>query len=80
MFDVNKSLNKMLGHEKEEDDDKVDRIVNAGKLDKDVYAFLKSNPNPSDDKVHDWAEKKGFNIHQVEAAIYKLATKQVHKK
>jgi len=43
----------------------------------DVIAFLKKNPNPSDEKLHDWAEGKGFNVHKVEQLVYQLATKYV---
>lgn len=46
-------------------------------LEEAVVAFLKANPNPPDKKVHDWAEKEGHDVHQVEAAIYRLATKFV---
>ena len=45
--------------------------------DEDVIEFLKENPNPSDDDVHDWAEEKGFDIHKLESIFYKLATKYV---
>ena len=44
-----------------------------------LVEFLKSNPNPADDVVHSWAEKNGLDIHEVEAEIYKLATKYVEE-
>lgn len=44
----------------------------------DVVSFLVDNPNPSDDVVHDWAESNGHDVDQVEAEIYKVATKYVN--
>ena len=41
----------------------------------DVVQFLTDNPNPDDATLHAWAEDKGYNIHNVEAKIYELATK-----
>ena len=41
---------------------------------RNVVSFLKANPNPSDDVVHDWAKKNKMNVHELEAKIYKLAT------
>jgi hypothetical protein len=46
-------------------------------LREDVMFFLKLNPNPTDEDLHTWAEAQGYNIHQVETEIYKLATKFV---
>ena len=40
----------------------------------EVINFLKRNPNPKDRKVHNWAEKKRYDIHKVEELIYTLAT------
>jgi len=39
-----------------------------------VILFLHKNPNPNDEQLHQWAESKGLNVHEVEAATYKLAT------
>ena len=39
-----------------------------------VIDFLKDNPNPSDSKLHSWAENNEYDIHKVEAEMYKLAT------
>lgn len=44
-------------------------------LEQEVLAFFKENPNPDDDKLHDWAEEKGYNVHEVETEIYRLLTK-----
>lgn len=46
-------------------------------LREDVIFFLKTNPNPSDQDLHTWAESEGYNVHKVETEIYKLATKFV---
>jgi hypothetical protein len=43
----------------------------------DVAMFLKENPNPEDEELHKWAESKGYNVTEVEDAVYELATKYV---
>jgi hypothetical protein len=43
----------------------------------DVIFFLNTNPNPDDDDLHVWAEEQGYDVHEVETEIYKLATKFV---
>jgi hypothetical protein len=43
----------------------------------DVAMFLKENPNPEDEELHKWAESKGYNVPEVEDAVYELATKYV---
>jgi hypothetical protein len=40
----------------------------------DVAKFLQENPNPSDKDFHAWAEEKGYDVHESEAAAYRLAT------
>jgi hypothetical protein len=47
-------------------------------LREDIIFFLKMNPEPLDVDVHAWADKEGYDIHKVEAEIYKLATKFVN--
>lgn len=42
-----------------------------------VIEFLKENPNPEDEDVHEWCGKEGFNKHTTEAVFYKFATKYV---
>ena len=39
-----------------------------------LVKFLLENPNPVDKKVHDWAEKNGFKVEEIEADAYKMAT------
>jgi len=46
-------------------------------LQKKIIDFLKKNPNPDDEKVHDFAEKLGMEPDDLEAEFYKLATKHV---
>jgi hypothetical protein len=46
-------------------------------LREDVIFFLKTNPDPIDADVHVWAEENGYDVHEVETEIYKLATKFV---
>ena len=45
----------------------------AKKINEDVFNFLKENPNPSDAQVHTFAEKKKYDVHNLEKEIYKLA-------
>ena len=47
-------------------------------LKKDILSFFKENKNPSDEKLHEWAEKKDYNVHEVETLIYTFATKYVN--
>jgi len=47
-------------------------------MEEKIIEFLKENPNPSDDELHDWAESEGLDVHEVETAIYALATKFVN--
>jgi len=42
---------------------------------KEIVQFLVDNPNPPDSTVHKWADEKGIEHSEVEAEIYKLATK-----
>ena len=41
----------------------------------EIVAFLSENPNPPDSEVHKWAEDNDWEVDDVEAAIYQLATK-----
>jgi len=49
--------------------------VNKKNLEEELVSFLQKNPNPDDSKVHSWAEEKDLEVKDVEAAIYRLATK-----
>jgi hypothetical protein len=42
-----------------------------------VVSWLRANPNPDDEKLHEYAEGKGYNVHDLETFIYSLATKAV---
>ena len=57
------------------------RVVIAAneKWRKDIVKFLVDNPNPPDSKVHKWAEEQGVEHSEVEAEIYKLATKEAQR-
>ena len=46
----------------------------------EVTAFLKKNPDPVDDEVHDFSEEAGFNNHKTEQKIYELASDKVSAK
>jgi len=40
----------------------------------DIIEFIKDNPNPTDDQVHDWCEEEGYDVDKIEQYIYELAT------
>ncbi len=65
-FLQNRSENKTKG-----------KIDSVGNVDRDeIDGFLSTNPNPTDDQVHNWAEEKGYDKEEVEEALYRLATEQ----
>lgn len=51
--------------------------IKSKELEETMISFLSDNPNPSDSKVHDWAEKNDIAVDDAERAIYSLATKFV---
>lgn len=64
---LNQLANKeeLEGKIKKED---IDKVIN----------FFKDNPNPTDKKLHEWGKKNNFDIHDLEAEVYKLTTKFVN--
>jgi hypothetical protein len=46
---------------------------------KQLINWLKDNPNPEDEDLHKWAEDNGWDIHEVEDMMYKIATKHVEE-
>lgn len=46
---------------------------------KEVEHFFQENPNPEDEQVHAWADKKKENKHEVEDKAYELATETAKK-
>lgn len=55
----------------------VNDVINK-KMKKEIIDFFKKNPNPDDDKLHNWAKSKGYDVYKVESAVYELATKFVN--
>lgn len=54
---------------------KIDRFLSEAadpELRTTLMAFFKENPEPSDDDVHDFAEKEGINPHDFEEHIYAI--------
>jgi hypothetical protein len=43
-----------------------------------IVDFLQSNPNPTDEQFHQFAEQNGFDVHQMEQTAYGLASKLVN--
>ena len=56
-------------------DDTINRVLNEKVSHTELITFLAENPSPSDDDFHEWAEKKGYDVHDAEAEAYKLAAK-----
>ena len=52
-------------------------VIDEINLQKDIIDFLKNNPNPKDEQLHKWVEEKKYDVHKVEALIYRLATSYV---
>lgn len=48
------------------------KYVIAKSIDEKILDFLTDNPNPSDDKVHAWAEKHGIEHDKLEEKIYSI--------
>lgn len=46
-------------------------------IDEDVAQFIKENPNPKDSEVHAFATSKGYEVDEVEEAIYKIAGNKI---
>jgi hypothetical protein len=51
-------------------------FLKTADLEEAVAKRLDRAPNPSDEEFHDWAEGRGENVHQAEAAAYRLASAQ----
>lgn len=39
-----------------------------------IMDWFLENPNPDDEKLHMWAEKMGWDEHEVEEVIYRIVT------
>lgn len=63
MKKINKA-NKFLSQFNEQEDNEELKIIQ----------FFKENPDPSDDKVHTFAEKNKIDEHKFEEMIYKLVS------
>jgi len=68
---------RVLDEKELTDEEPKKEIPNKGSVEDKIVSYLSENPNPSDEELHSWAEKESLNIHEVETAIYKLATKMV---
>jgi hypothetical protein len=57
--------------------EKLGRIYGAkdeDDLHEEVIKFVTEHPNPEDEELHEWAEGKGYDVHEVEDVMYQLAT------
>jgi len=58
----------------------IDKYITEEKSIKDkLIKFFKNNSNPSDNDIHDFAEKEGIDPHDFEEHIYKLLGSLVKK-
>ena len=77
-IDTGNMIINMDGLSKKAEDKKDEDMVPIGKMTdikEDVIQFFKDNPNPSDEGengIHKWAEKNGYDKHDVEETIYEL--------
>lgn len=46
----------------------------------ELIQFLKENPNPEDELLHEWAESRGYDVHEVEDHAYAIATEHLEEK
>jgi hypothetical protein len=54
------------------------KIARTQDMHEELCEFFLENPNPSDKKVHEWAEKHDYTPQEVEREIYKMATEFVN--
>ena len=59
------------------EDEEAEEEKGRAAKESDAIEFLKNNPNPSDDDLHEHCEEKGIKVPTMEAQMYKLATKYV---
>ena len=57
----------------EEEENKQEKFA-FSEIQKSAIQCLLINPNPTDNTVHDYAEKKSISVDEMEQAIYSLAT------
>lgn len=59
----------------------IDEEATKPKINKSlVLSWLRENPNPKDEAVHDWADEMGVNYDDVEEIIYAIATDYAMKR
>ena len=56
---------------------KMKKAESFAPSEEEVVAFIKQNPHPSDDDLHDWAELHGYEPDQVEEVVYGVLTKKL---
>ena len=44
-----------------------------------VKDFFKENRNPTDDQIHEFADKMKMNPHKFEEIIYKILSDELHR-
>ncbi len=54
--------------------EQMEQSENDQELIKKAIEFLRQNPYPDDDKVHEWASQIGIDPHKLEPVFYKIAT------
>jgi len=53
--------------------------ITRSELKMKLVKFFEKNPNPSDAKVHLFAERLGMEVYKVEEAIYSMLTTRLKK-
>lgn len=59
------------------EDEEAEEEKGRAATEAEAIEFLKKNPNPSDDDLHEYCEEKGIKVPTMEAQMYKLATAHV---
>ena len=65
---------------KEMEEKLKNEVKGKAPVESELIAFLKRNPNSTDEEMHAFAKKKKYDIHKLEAMAYRLATKAIKDK
>jgi len=52
---------------------RISKNLRSKEMKEDFETFLKDNPNPEDEEVHEWAEESGYAIDEIEELAYSMA-------
>jgi len=67
----------LIKHGLTEEEEEAEEAAGNPVTIEEVAEFLRTNPNPEDYELHQWAEARGVSPHAAEELIYQLAAQQV---